>query len=64
MGININNLLHETYTNLDRLDVQFLLHPKKTILSCPQVFTDKPSELFNKFSLFLEVYIRISRTHL
>ena len=29
-------LLHETYTNLDRLAVQFLLRPRETAPSCPK----------------------------
>ncbi len=49
-------LLHETYANLYRVAVQFLLHPRETAPSCPQAFTDKPSAFFNKFLLFLEVY--------
>ena len=38
--INIIRLLHETYTNLDRLAVQFLLQPRERAPSCPQAFSD------------------------
>ena len=49
----VHALLHETYTNLDRLDVQFLLHPRETAPSCPQAFTDKPSAITQqKFVVF------------
>ena len=57
-------LLHETYANLDRLDVQFLLHPRETAPSCPQTFTlllrsgftDKPSALFVQFSRLIDAF--------
>ena len=48
-------LLHETYTNLDRLAVQFLLQPRETAPSCPQAFTDKLNDghhILNQFLLW------------
>ena len=56
VALVVSILLHETYANLDRLAVPFLLHPRETAPSCPQAFTDKPSAFSNKFLLFLEGY--------
>jgi hypothetical protein len=56
------HLLHETYTNLDRLAVQFLLQPRETALSCPQAFTHKLSAFFVQFSILIDPFKSLSIT--
>ena len=55
-------LLHETYTNLDRLAVQFLLQPRETAPSSPQAFTDKLSAFFVQFSRLIDPFKSLSIT--
>ena len=50
------HLLHETYTNLDKLAVQFLLQPRETAPSSPQAFTDKLSAFFVQFSRLIDAF--------
>ena len=55
-------LLHETYTNLDRLAVQFLLQPRETAPSSTQAFTDKLSAFFVQFSRLIDPFKSLSIT--